>query len=496
MVKLYLEFPNYSILDAMGLAAKVAYNTIVQILSKIATTILGLLAVAVMARYLGAFGFGEYTTAFTFLSFFGIVADLGLTLVTVQMISAPGVDEDRAVKNLLAMRFVSATILLAIAPVAAMFLPYPFAVRLAIWAAIPSFLFTALNQILVGVFQKYLSMDKVSIAETAGRVILFLGVLMSARYDWGLLGIMSSISVGSAVNFIIHLAFSFKYIKPGFRFDLPLWKEVVAKSWPLALTIIFNLLYLKTDTLMLSLMKDQADVGVYGAAYKVIDILTSLPFMFAGVIMPILTAAHLSGQKDYFKKILQRSFDLMVMLALPLFIGTQFAAEPVMRMVAGSDFSGSGTVLKVLMGAAGLVFISCLMSHVMVSIGKQKEIIGSYFFTAVTSVIGYLIFIPKYSYFGAAAVTVYSEFSITVFMFYYLWRYARIFPHLSIFTKAAAASLPMALTLSMMSPIYAQGVWGLVFSLILSSLVYFVFIFVFGGIKKEDIRMMIKRKSI
>ena len=53
----------------MHIATKVAYNTIVQVASKVVTTILGLLAVAIMTRYLGPSGFGEYTTIVT-LSFF------------------------------------------------------------------------------------------------------------------------------------------------------------------------------------------------------------------------------------------------------------------------------------------------------------------------------------------------------------------------------------------------------------------------------------------
>jgi O-antigen/teichoic acid export membrane protein len=63
----------------MRLSTKIAYNTIAQIIGKALATILGLVAVVIMARYLGRQGFGAYTTIITFLSFFGILADLGLT---------------------------------------------------------------------------------------------------------------------------------------------------------------------------------------------------------------------------------------------------------------------------------------------------------------------------------------------------------------------------------------------------------------------------------
>lgn len=477
----------------MRLASKVAYNTVVQILSKIATTILGLLAVAVMARYLGPAGFGEYTTAFTFLSFFGIMADLGLTLVTVQMISAPGADENKIIKNLFSLRFVTAAAFLILAPVIVLFFPYSGIVRVAILAALPSFFFTALNQILVGVFQKYLHMEKVSIAETVGRVILFVGVIAAARFDWGLTGVMLAVTAGSAINFLLHLIFSFKYVQPGFEFDFSLWRDVLAKAWPLALTIFFNLLYLKTDTLVLSVMKSQYEVGLYGAAYKVIDILTTIPFMFAGVVMPILALAWATNNSDYFKKVVQKSFDLMVILAVPLIVGAQFAAAPVMNLVAGRDFAAAAPILKILMVAAGLVFLSCLLSHVMVAAGRQKEIIGSYFFTAITSVAGYVIFIPKYSYLAAAWFTVYSELAITLFMFWYLRKYVYFLPKLGIFLKALAASAVMGLGLYLLPSAMFSDVGRFSVSFLAAIAVYFISLYALKGLDKSDILNLLKR---
>ena len=116
----------------MKLSTKVAYNTIIQVISKIFATILGLIAVAIITRYLGQVGFGEYTTVVTFLSFFAILADLGLTLVTVQMISRPNIDQNKILGNLLALRLVSAVIFLAFAPLVAIFFPYSNIIKIGI----------------------------------------------------------------------------------------------------------------------------------------------------------------------------------------------------------------------------------------------------------------------------------------------------------------------------------------------------------------------------
>ena len=108
----------------MNLTRKVAHNTFIQIVGKIISTFLGLLAIALITRYLGRDGFGEYTTVITFLTFFAVAADFGLTLVTVQMISGHDAEENKILNNLFGLRLVSALLFLLLAPLTISFFPY------------------------------------------------------------------------------------------------------------------------------------------------------------------------------------------------------------------------------------------------------------------------------------------------------------------------------------------------------------------------------------
>ncbi|MDD5528035.1 MAG: flippase [Patescibacteria group bacterium] len=478
----------------MRIGTKVAYNTIIQVVSKIVTTALGLLAVALITRYLGTNGFGEYTTIITFLGFFGVLADLGLTLVTVQMISQPGADEKKILDNLFSLRFLTAIVFLGIAPAAAWFFPYNHDIKAGIMITVFSFFFIALNQIFTAVFQKNLRMDKVSIAECASRLILLGGTFLSVRLNFGLSGVLVSIVAGSLTQFVVLFFSARKFVRLGFAFDFLLWREVARKSWPLAITIFFNLIYLKTDTLLLSVLKSQSEVGIYGAAYKVIDILTMIPFLFAGVVLPILAADWAKHDEERFKKILQKSFDLMVILAVPLVVGAQALAQPVMILVAGREFAVAGTVLKILIFAAGFVFVSSFLAHVMVALDKQRKIIPAYIFTAITSVIGYLIFIPRFSYFGAAAMTVYSEAAITLFMIFYTVRYAKFFPRLNILSKAILASLIMGAALYFVPRDFYQNGWYLLMAIAGASALYFFALYLARGISPKDMALLLNQE--
>ncbi len=482
----------------MKLSTKVAYNTAIQIVSKVASTILGLIAIAIMTRYLGQIGFGQYTTVVTFLSFFAMLADLGLTLVTVQLISTvkDKAEENNALGNLLGLRLVSALIFLVLGPLTIFLFPYGPDIKIGVLIAALSFVFITLNQIFVGLFQKYLRMDKVSIAEIVSRAGLLFGIILAVKYNSGLNGILSATTISSAIGFILHYLFSRRFAKIIPRFNLGYWRMIIAKSWPLAITIFFNLIYLRTDTLLLSLIKRPskigiiAEVGIYGAAYKVIDVLITVPFMFAGIILPILTLRWAQNDKIGFKNVLQKSVDFMLIIAVPLVVGTQFLAKEIIFLVAGRDFSYSAPILQLLIVASGLIFFGCMFAHAIIAIDRQKKIIGAYIFTAATSVIGYLLFIPAYSYYGVAWVSIYSEAAIALASFYIVWKYSGFKLKPAIFLKSLLASAVMALFLYLIKNHISDNLPVLLLTAVFS---YFVSLYIMKGISKEDLLMMVNK---
>jgi len=470
----------------MNLSAKVAYNTMIQIIGKVISTILGLVAVAIMARYLEETGFGQYTTIITFLSFFGIMADFGLTLITSQMLSQPQADQAKLLNNLFSLRLVSAVIFLGLAPLIVFFFPYDLIVKIGVAITSLSFFCIALNQILVGLFQKQLTMTVVSAAEVVSRTILLLGIIFTAIFNLGLLTIMLATVLASVISFIMHYWFSRRFIKITWQIDLTVWREIIKKSWPLGLTIFFNLIYLRADILILSLIRGQNEVGLYGATYKIIDVLTALPFMFAGLILPILSLNWANRDLRRFHKVLQKSLDVMFILAVPLIVGAELVAEPLIILVAGQNFAASGGILKILILAVGFIFIGCLLAHAVIALDKQKNVIGAYIFTALTALAGYLIFIPLYSYYGAAWVTVYSELTIAIFSLYVVMKYSQFKPNLSLLLKSTIASLIMALfTYLILDRL------NLILIIFLAGLIYSAALYLFRGITKTDLKNLI-----
>ncbi|MFA5051951.1 MAG: flippase [Patescibacteria group bacterium] len=472
----------------MSYTRKIAHNTIIQIIGKTVSTIIGVVVIGMLTRYLGEGGFGQYTTIMAFLQFFGVLVDMGLYFILVKKISESGADEERISSNIFSLRLVSAIIFLGLAPIIVLWFPYPSVVKLGVLITSISFLAITLNQLLTGIFQKHLRIERVTIAEVAGRIVLLLGTYAAIRSDLSLPWIMAVVSAGSAINFIMLFIFSRKYVRWRWRWEPVIIREVIRDTWPIALSIAFNLVYFKADTIILSLFKSQADVGVYGAAYKVLEVLTTFPAMFAGLILPLLAAAWAAMDRERFARVLGKAFDAMSMIALPLIVGTYFLAQPVMNVIA-PEFRDSGSLLRILIVATGIIFWGNVFGGAVFAINRQRTMMWLYLLVAIISLGGYVVFIPRYSYFGAAWMTVASELLVTISAAlivlisthtHIIWR---------VFGKAIVASGIMALVLWLLNGQY----W--LWSLLAGGGVYVVALYMFKAVTKETIRDIISRKA-
>src|SRR3989338_10362030 len=110
----------------------IARNYLVQFGSRVVAVTLGLLTLAVMTRALGDTGFGQFTTAVTYLQVVAVLVDLGLTLVFIQMISTPGADEERIASAFLGLRLFSNMTVFTAAALLSFLTPYAPVIKIAI----------------------------------------------------------------------------------------------------------------------------------------------------------------------------------------------------------------------------------------------------------------------------------------------------------------------------------------------------------------------------
>jgi len=457
---------------------KIAYNTIISAGARIIGLALSLIIIGLLTRYLGQDGFGYYSIILAFLFFFTVLADLGLYSICLREISRPGADQRKIASNAFTLRFFAGLFIFTLAPLVVYLFPYPGQVKLGILIGAVGFWLMSNQQILIGVFQKYLRMDKIALGELLGRLVQLGLVIFFIKYNFDFLFIVSALVFGSLVNFILVFIFSRKYISISFEFDFAFWRPLLKESLPLALAIIFTVIYFKIDTIMLSLMKSPADVGIYNLAYKFLESLLFFPAMFVGLVMPLMSEYALSA-REKFKEITQKTLNILLIFIVPMIFGIIFLSEDIVTLIAGQDFILSAGVLDILIIAAGIIFLGVLFSNMIIALKEQKKLTYIYGIGVVVNLVANFIFIPKYSYYGAAWTTLLTELVVTLLMLIVLSKFIKEIFSFKLFLKYLSAGLIMAFLL------YFLSNWSLFVSIALAILIYFGFLYLIGGIKKD-----------
>ncbi|HEY8108890.1 MAG TPA: flippase [Patescibacteria group bacterium] len=402
---------------AASATKKIAYNTAVQAAGKLVVMFIGLVSVAILTRYLGADGYGKFTLALVYLSFFGIAADMGLFTIAVREMSRNPRRMQEIVSNTLVLRALLATVVFSLAVGIGWLLPYEPDVKVAIGIAAGAQFFGLLNSALISLFQTKLIMGRSVIADLVGRVVALGAVIGVIALDWGFYAVVATAALGSFVTFLVSTLLVREFVSLRLATDTTLWKKLLKESVPYGAALVILHLYLRVDIFLLSLMRSTAEVGVYGVIFKVYELVMALPGFFNNSVFPVLVRRLKSGTANA-EAMVQKVFDALVAGGAGVAAGGIVLAPQIMQVIGGSEFVSGADALQIILVAILLSFAIFTFSTLFVAMGHQSMVLRVAGVGLVLNVILNLLLIPKYGINGSAVATVASE--VVVFTAYYV----------------------------------------------------------------------------
>lgn len=412
----------------MALARKIAYNVLFNSFLKVFSTVaLSLLSIRLITGYLGQEGFGAYSTVLAFFAFFSALADLGLSSVTVREISREGADEGRILSRVFSLRLATSFVVFLLSPLLVMLFHYSPELKIGIFIAAGAILFSTTSLLLNGIFQKRLAMDKVALVEFLGKLFQVGLVILIVRADWGFLAIASTLLASLSFNALIVLYLSRRYVRFSPRIDFVYWKGFLHESLPMGATAIITFTYFKMDTILLSVLQSNAEVGIYNVAYKIMENLIFFPAMLAGLILPLLSR-FIFTERARFEEIANKTFKVFIIIVVPIVAGTWFLSNDIIRIVSGNGFPESAPVLRILIFALGFIFFGNYFNMLLVVGNAQKKLMQTLFFAAVFNLALNATLIPRFSYMGAASVSLLTEALVVILTGFLVYRHIHYVP--------------------------------------------------------------------
>ena len=370
----------------------------------------------------------------------------------------------------------------------AYFLPYSSAIKTGIVISALAYVFSSGYSVLIGLFQKRLAMDKVAIGEFIGKIVQVAVIVLAVKYNLGFQAIIWTLLLNMVVSFLIVFIWSRWYIKFYPAFDFTVWKKFLKESYPVGISAVIVLAYFKLDTILLSILKTSADVGIYNAAYKVLENISFFPAMFVGLVMPIMSR-YIFHERKKFELVADKTFKVFLVITVPLFIGTVFLAPSIIRLIGGAGFMEAVPVLRLLAAAIIFIFFGNFFTNVIIAGNLQKKLMGILLFCAIFNVSLNLILIPRYSYIGAAVTSSLTEGLVVLLSCFIAWKNLKYFPSFSKIVPILVSGAGMALVFFYFHflnffLLAAAGVF-----------VYAVLLWLFKAVSLDEVESLISKKG-
>ena len=403
------------------------------------TAISGLAIMALLTRHLGPEAFGEYRTILAYATYAYLTSDLGLYAYTLRAISEPGADKRSLIATAFRLRLMLAVIFLSVSMVFALAIPFTPVVHVGIALAAFGYVCFGGSELLLAAFQSELRQYQYAATEVLGSLVNLLLAYLVVVYDLGVLAAVTALVSGFVVMLVCNLALLGRIVSWGTRFDWQLAREMLRGSMPLAGALVLGLVYSKLDIVFLTLLQSASDVGIYGIIHKVSDVAMALPWFFAGLVMPSLTAAAMA-RNGRFGHVLSRSYTAMCVGGVGTALVILLFADEFIRILAGPEFAPGATALQITGLKIGLFFVANLLIFATTALRMQKEMLKGHAGAAVISVIAYVMLIPTWSYNGAAIAVTVAEAVVLLYALYLVRTRAGNMISVSVFVKCVAAA--------------------------------------------------------
>lgn len=180
-------------------------------------------------------------------------------------------------------------------------------------------------------------------------------------------------------------------------------------------------IYTQLNTVILGLLKTNADVGLYDSAMKIKNILVSVVTALGAVLLPRASYYVKQGLFEDFAKITEKAIHFVCILALPMMAYFIVFATNGIHFLSGKQFDGAILPMQIVLPTIFLIGLTTVIGiQVLVPLGKEKEVFYSVSFGGVVDLAACLFLIPGYAVVGAAISNLLAELTVFVLQIYYV----------------------------------------------------------------------------
>lgn len=364
-----------------------------------------------VARYLGPEQYGVLAYAITFISMFQAFALLGLDNIVVRDIASAPANAHGVLGTALRLRLTGALISYCALAVTLLFTTRDEPQLAGIVLTIGLCLFFQVTDVIDLWFQANSQSRRTVIAKTTS-YLLIAGLKIVLILTGSTLFYFALAQAIEAAFAALALALAYMLFRTESKWvwNRELAKRMLLQSWPILVSGLSILIYMRISVFFLKDFSGSAAVGIYAAGTSLSEVWYFVPTMLAASAAPIIARKRLEGLTGYnitFKKL----FALMWYFALFISVLNVFVSDALIDLLYGALYKESAAVLAIHSFSLIAVSLGVFQSIWIVNEGRTRLALYQAVTGAFVAVFLGLVLIPEYGPLGAAITTVLAQFA-------------------------------------------------------------------------------------
>ncbi|MBP7141291.1 MAG: flippase [Opitutaceae bacterium] len=193
----------------------------------------------------------------------------------------------------------------------------------------------------------------------------------------------------------------------GYRVGVGTWRTskqvlvaVLRESWPLWISGIAIVVYMRIDQIILRILAGSKEIGIYSAALRISEQGYLLPMTLSTPLLTALVACERDTTPQ--TQLMRRYFSVSVVAAYAYILAIWIAAPPLYQIFFGPEYHESIKVIKIHVLGAPFVFIGVARTQVLITWGMMRFAMWSTIVGAVVNLSLNLFLAARFGAMGAA----------------------------------------------------------------------------------------------
>jgi O-antigen/teichoic acid export membrane protein len=461
-------------------------NSLTLATANLVSKIITIFFLAIVANRLGANLYGLFTFAFAYISLFSGLTDFGVSDLMVREVARNRALVKKYLENCLVIK---AVLILFTAIIVAITIPLlgkgsQASIVLGITFCI--LVVTSVTYVMRSILFAWEDMNHPAIGDILERIVTFVFGTMVLLLGFSIVALLFVLLAGILVklsyfSWIINRSI----VKLSLHFDRKFAFDTLRLALPFALGIFVGTIYSRVNIVLLSMIRGNEAVGLFGAAYDKILGFATFGVMISQAVFPTLSRVYIEAI-DEAKSIYRKIFQYVYIVSIPIVVGIIITADKIIHILHTPEYEPSILALCLLAPYVTIKLLYYGISIVLTSINRQQqrvmiEAAACFVFIAMN-----VILIYRFSFIGACIATVGVEFLLLAALYLYISRHFTGLPLLEICLK------PTLIVALMGVVAYGLRPAPFLVQVVVSAGVYVILIYLTGGIR-EDWKKLLER---